>query len=210
VKYLGDGMMAVFPNSADDAVKAAIAKLQQVQQYNIERQKSGYQPIQVGIGVHFGHMMVGMVGEPARMQGDAFSDHVNLAARLESLTKFYGVSLAISENVLDHLSHPEQYHIRFLDRVIVKGRQQPISIFEVLDGEPEWLRELKLKTQSNFDQAVACYRHQEFTKAKAYFQQVLDVYSEDKTAALYLTRLHQLMERGVPENWSGVWALTEK
>lgn len=210
IKYLGDGMMAVFPNSADDAVQAGIAKLQQVHQYNIKRQKSGYQPIQVGVGINFGRMMVGMVGEPERMQGDAFSDQVNVAARLESLTRFYGVSLVISENTLAHLSHPEQYQLRFLDKVIVKGRQEPISIFEVLDAETELMRDLKWQTQPNFERGLDHYRYQEFAFAKMYFERVLAINPEDKTALLYLERVDQLLDRGVPENWSGVWALTQK
>ncbi|MEG4800315.1 ATP-binding protein [Microcoleus sp. ARI1-B5] len=210
VKYLGDGMMAVFPNGADDALKGGIAKLQQVHEYNADRENSGYQPIQVGIGVHFGQMMVGIVGEAQRMQGDAFSDHVNLASRLESLTKLYGVSLIISEKVLDNLSHPEQYQIRFLDRVIVKGKQQPISIYEVLDGETELVREMKLRTQQDFERGLEHYRRHEFKAAKTCFYQVLAVNTDDKTAALYVERLNYLIEKGVPENWSGVWTLTQK
>ncbi len=210
VKYLGDGMMAVFPNGADDALKGGIAKLQQVHKYNVDRKNSGYQPIQVGVGVDFGHMMVGIVGEAQRMQGDAFSDHVNLASRLESLTKLYGVSLIISEKVLDNLTHPEQYQIRFLDRVIVKGKQQPISIYEVLDGETELVREMKLQTQQDFTRGLEHYRRHEFKAAKICFYQVLAVNLDDKTAALYLDRLNHLIEKGVPENWSGVWTLTQK
>jgi signal transduction histidine kinase/DNA-binding response OmpR family regulator len=210
VKYLGDGMMAVFPNGADDAVKGGIAKLQQVQAYNCDREKSGYQPIEVGVGVHFGQMMVGIVGEAARMQGDAFSDNVNLASRLESLTKLYGVSLIISETVLENLSKPEQHQIRFLDRVIVKGSQKPISIFEVLDAETELIRELKVQTQLDFEQGLEHYRHYEFRSSKTYFYKVLAVNPDDKTAAMYLERVNHLMAKGVPENWSGVWTLTEK
>ena len=210
VKYLGDGMMAVFPNGADDAVKGGIAKLQKVDEYNIARRNSGCQAIKVGVGVHFGHMMVGIVGEAARMQGDAFSDNVNLASRLESLTKLYGVSLIISEKVLDNLTNPEQYQIRFLDRVIVKGKQQPISIYEVLDAETNSVRELKLQTQRDFARGLEHYRRHEFKAGKSCFYQVLAVNPDDKTAALYLDRLNHLIEKGVPENWSGVWTLTQK
>jgi signal transduction histidine kinase/class 3 adenylate cyclase/ActR/RegA family two-component response regulator len=210
VKYLGDGMMAVFPDGADDAVKGGIAKLQQVHKYNRDRQNSGYQPIQVGVGVHFGQMMVGIVGEAARMQGDAFSDNVNLASRLESLTKLYGVSLIISETVLKNLDNAEDYQIRFLDRVIVKGKQKPISIFEVLDAETELVRELKLQTQLDFQQGLEHYRYYEFRASKTCFYKVLSVNPDDKTTAMYLERINHLMEKGVPENWSGVWTLTEK
>lgn len=155
-------------------------------------------------------MMLGMVGEENRMQGDAFSDNVNLTARLEGLTKFYGVSLLISEQTLQHLSKAEKYQIRFLDRAIVKGRNEPIAVYEVLDAEVEEIRTLKLQTQLNFEQGLECYRSCNLTDAKTCFEKVLAVNPSDKTSKLYLERVEILLERGVPENWNGVWAFTEK
>lgn len=210
VKYLGDGLMAIFPNGADDAVRAGIAKLKRIQEYNQHRQTKGYQPIQAGIGIHLGHILVGMVGEENRMQGDALSDSVNLTARLEGLTKFYGVSMLISEQVLERLNDPSQYEIRFLDRAIVKGKTEPISIYEVMDGEPEEVKALKFQTQSDFEQGLEYYQRREFAEAKRYFEQVLAVNLSDKTAQLYLERVHQLMEESVPENWDGVWTFDQK
>ena len=210
VKYLGDGMMAIFPNGADDAIQAAIAKLKTLEQYNIRREKEGFQAIKVGIGIHFGLMMVGIVGETARMQGDALSDNVNLTARLESLTKFYGASLVISEDALDNLEHPGQYQIRFLDTVIVKGKQKPISIFEIYDGETKLVQDLKLQTQADFQQGIEYYKNQEFIAAKAYFEKVLAINPKDNTASLYLERISQLISQGTPKNWTGVWTWTQK
>lgn len=210
VKYLGDGLMAIFPNGADDAVRAGITKLKKIQEYNQHRQTRGYQPIQAGIGIHLGYILVGMVGEENRMQGDALSDSVNLTARLEGLTKFYGVSMLISEQVLERLNDPSQYEIRFLDRAIVKGKTEPISIYEVMDGEPEEVKALKFQTQSDFEQGLEYYRRQEFAEAKRYFEQVLAVNFSDQAAKLYLERVHQLMEEGVSENWDGVWTFAQK
>ena len=210
VKYLGDGMMAVFPNGASDAVEAGIGKLKKVEEQNIGRLEKGLLPIKVGIGVHFGHMMVGMVGESARMQGDAFSDNVNLTARLESLTKFYGVSLVISEQALQHLTNPEKYQMRFLDRVIVKGRSEAIAIYEILDGELPEIRDLKLLSLADFENGLESYRCGDCLKAKEYFEKVLVVNPEDKAAALYLERVEELECNGVPEDWCGVWAMTKK
>ncbi|MEA5594191.1 ATP-binding protein [Rivularia sp. UHCC 0363] len=210
VKYLGDGMMAVFPNGADDAVAAGIGKLKKVAEKNIIRNEKGQQPIKVGIGVHFGHMMVGMVGESARMQGDAFSDNVNLTARLESLTKFYGVSLVISEQALQHLNNPEKYQMRFLDRVIVKGRSEAIAIYEILDGELPEIRNLKLQTLADFENGLENYRCGDCVQAKVYFEKVLAVNSEDKAAGLYLERVEELQQKGIPEDWCGVWSMTKK
>jgi len=210
VKFLGDGMMAVFPEGADDAVAAGIAKQKRVQEYNLERVARGDKPIQVGIGIHLGHMMLGMIGDENRIQGDAFSDNVNLTARLEGLTKYYGVSMLISGQILEHLSDPDRYQIRFLDRAIVKGRNEAIAVYEVLDAEGEEIRNLKLQTQADFEQGVKCYRDRAFSEAKVYFERVLNVHSSDKTAKLYLERVEDLLQHGVPETWSEAWAFSEK
>ena len=108
------------------------------------------------------------------------------------------------------VSHPEQYQIRFLDKVIVKGRQEPISIYEVLDAEPDLVRNLKWQTLPDFERGLKHYRHQEFTAAQACFKRVLQVNPEDKTAALYLERVHELIGVSLPQNWSGVWVLNQK
>ncbi|MGB3510889.1 MAG: response regulator [Microcoleaceae cyanobacterium] len=210
VKYLGDGIMAVFPDGAEDAVKGSIAKIKQVAEYNIIRKNQGYKPIKIGIGIHFGKMMVGMVGEMARMQGDAFSDNVNLTARLEGLTKFYGVSILISGAAFQHLPDPSKYQIRFLDRVQVKGRNNSIKIYEVMDGESESLLNLKLQVQPDFEQGLLYYQSQEFAMAKEYFQKVLTVNSEDKTTKIYLERVNSFLSEGIPTNWEGITIWNEK
>ncbi|MDY6939740.1 MAG: adenylate/guanylate cyclase domain-containing protein, partial [Cyanobacteriota bacterium] len=203
-------VMAVFPDRADDAVVAGIAKLDKVREYNQKRLQSGYQPIKIGIGIHIGHVMVGIVGEAGRMEGDALSDNVNLTARLEGLTKFYGVSLLISEQVVDKMHDREKFQLRFLDRAIVKGRSEPISVYEVLDGETQETRELKLKTQPDFERGLEFYRRGELDSAKGFFERVLQVNSLDKTAQLYLERIDRLKTLGLPEQWNGTWRFTEK
>lgn len=210
VKYLGDGMMAAFPDSPEDAVRAGIDKLKQVALYNKESRKKGFLPIQIGIGVHIGHMMVGIVGEAARMQGDAFSDNVNLASRLEGLTKFYGVSFIISEEVFRSLPDPEEFHIRFLDRVQVKGRENPVSVFEICDGEPENLIALKMKTKPEFAEGQSYYFAGEFSNSADCFRKVLQIHPGDTAAKLYLDRSEQFMARGAPEGWRGVERRAEK
>lgn len=211
VKFLGDGMMAVFPEGADDAVAAGVAKQKRVYEYNEQRLEKGYLPLQVGIGIHVGHMMLGMVGEENRMQGDAFSDNVNLTARLEGLTKFYGVSLLISGQTLEHLSNTAKYQIRFLDRAVVKGRNEPISVYEILDAEIDEIKILKLKSQPDFEQALDYYRQGSFEQAKVYLSKVLSVNSADKTADLYLSRVNYLLQSdNILEKWDGVWRFTEK
>jgi adenylate cyclase len=210
VKYLGDGMMAIFPDGADDALKAGIGKLKQVAAYNAERQKRGYHPIQIGIGVHTGPMMMGIVGEAARMQGDALSDTVNLTARLEGLTKFYGVSLMITETVFKCLEDPSKYNLRFLGRVQAKGREAPISLFEVFDGDPAEILEIKRETKSEFEQGLLLYHQKQFPEASVCFSGVLKRNLADEAARLYLRRAAHFMVHGTPADWTGVEVMQEK
>lgn len=205
VKFLGDGMMAVFPDGADDAVAAGIAKHQRVQEYNQQRSARGDRPIQIGIGIHVGSMMLGMVGESNRIQGDAFSDNVNLTSRLEGLTKVYGSSMLVTGQTLEHLSRREACQVRFLANTIVKGRTEPIAVYEVLDTESEMVRDLKLKTLPQFEQGIQQYCDRAFTEAKACFEQVLVAHPEDKTAKLYFDRIETLLLQDVPENWTSAW-----
>ncbi|MEO0647237.1 MAG: adenylate/guanylate cyclase domain-containing protein, partial [Cyanobacteria bacterium J06650_10] len=209
VKYLGDGMMAVFPDGVDDAIAAAIAKQNSVAGYNQRRASKGFQPIHVGIGIHFGHMMVGMVGESARMQGDAFSDNVNLTARLEGLTKHYGVSIILSGQALALLSQPDRYRTRFLDRVIVKGRSEAIEIYQIIEGEPAAVISQIEQTKTAFEQGLLHYQSGDFLKAKSCFDEILHQVPTDKTARIYCDRLETLLH-SPPEYWDGVWTLTEK
>jgi class 3 adenylate cyclase len=104
-------------------------------------------------------MMVGMVGEVDRMQGDAISDHVNLASRLEGLTKFYDAPLVISSATLQGLLDPSHYKIRYLDKVCVKGKEEAIQLYEVFDGDPSGLQMLKLETQANLARAQELSMH---------------------------------------------------
>lgn len=111
---------------------------------------------------------------------------MNLTARLEGLTKFYGVSLLISEQALQNMSTANKYQIRFLDRVIVKGRTEAIAVYEVLDAEVEEIRQLKIKTQPDFEEALKHYKHADFAIARESFEKMLSVNPTDKTAKLYL------------------------
>ncbi|WP_445171817.1 adenylate/guanylate cyclase domain-containing protein [Microcoleus sp.] len=210
VKYIGDGVMAVFPEGVDDAIQAGIVMLEQLQKYNQSRQINGYIPLNIGIGIHVGDTMVGIIGDANRMQADALSDHVNLTARLENLTKYYGVSLLISGDVVERLSQPEKYHIRFLDRAIVKGRQEAISVCEVLDVELEPVRSLKIQTVPIFEEGLEQYSQGNFANAKVCFEQIVAISPADKPSQLYLERIQALLENSIPANWNGVWKFTQK
>ncbi|KPA13064.1 membrane protein containing Adenylyl cyclase class-3/4/guanylyl cyclase [Candidatus Magnetomorum sp. HK-1] len=201
VKYLGDGMMAMFPNCPNDAIQAGLKKLEHVSKYNEDRKKAGRKPIKIGVGIHIGHMMVGIVGEKARMQGDAFSDDVNLTSRLEGLTKMYGVSMIISENMYQQLRPSHDYRIRFLDHVKVKGRNRPIKIYEIYDADPPEIRDLKDKIYHQYRQGQEFFFQQDFVKAISFFKDILNEFPEDKPSKIYLERATTYCNQGVCIDW---------
>ena len=210
VKYLGDGMMAIFPEQADDALAAGIEKLQRVSDYNAYRQQHNRQPVRIGIGVNTGHMMVGMVGETGRMEGDAISDNVNLTARIESLTKFYNISFIITAATYRRLADPERYCIRFLDKVQVMGKTEILNLYEVFEGDTSEQRDLKQDTQADFNQALTLYYGQEFAEAQAKLFGILQRNPQDKVAWHHLVQATNALDNGVTENWTGVRVMTEK
>jgi two-component system sensor histidine kinase ChiS len=209
-KYIGDAIMALFAGSPREAIQAAIEMQHEVARFNTERQVSGQQPISIGIGLHGGSVMLGTVGEDERLEGTVISDTVNLASRLEGLTKLYGASILVSEPTLFSLAHPDQYHFRFLDKVKVKGKKEPVSVFEILDASPAETVNLKLKTQPDFEKALRHYQDREFSVARDYFNRVQEKNPADKAAQLYLQRINTFLEYGVPADWEGIVVLTEK
>jgi adenylate cyclase len=210
IKYLGDGMMAVFPDSVDDAVQAGIAKFQRFRDYNQTRQSKGYAALNIGIGIHVGHVMLGIIGEANRIEGDALSGNVTLAARIEGLTKYYGVSLLVSAEVVQRMANPECYQLRLIDRAIVKGTTEPVTVYEVLDAETEPGRSLKVKTLPLFEQAYQHYAAGELALAQTLFEQIQAVNPEDKTTQLYLERIQQFLAQGIPPQWAGIWMFDQK
>ncbi len=208
--FQGDGMMALFPGSADDAVQAAIAMHAAVAEYNKDRQQKGFQLIGLGVGLHIGDLMLGIIGHQKRMQGTVVADAVNLASRLEGLTRVYGSSISISEPTLAQLIDPDKYKHRFVDKVQVKGKKAPVSVHEVFDGDPPAIIELKEQTKDDFEQGLCLYYDRKFSEASVKFNQVLEKFPEDRAARIYLKRSANYMVNGVPEDWTGVEVLTQK
>jgi two-component system sensor histidine kinase ChiS len=208
--FQGDGMMALFPETADDAVQAAIAMHAAVSKYNKDREQKGFQPIGIGVGLHIGDLMLGIIGHEERMQGTVVADAVNLASRLEGLTRIYGSSISISEPTLSQLKDPDQYKHRFVDKVQVKGKKDPVSVHEVFDGDPPAVIGLKEQTKDDFEQGLCLYYDRKFSEASVKFNQVLEKHPEDRAARIYLKRSANYMVNGVPDDWTGVEVLTQK
>ncbi|MEQ9000787.1 MAG: ATP-binding protein [Coleofasciculus sp. B1-GNL1-01] len=187
-KYIGDGIMALFNSGADDAVKAGIAMLHRLIEYNQHRQRCGYLPIKIGIGINTGSLMLGTVGGPCRMDGTVISDTVNLASRLEGLTKEYGVSLLISHHTFSQLQHPADYAIRRIDQVQVKGKSELVTVYEVFDADLSEEKASKLATLQLFTEALFYYDQHYFSDAVQLFQAVLQINPTDQVAQIYLER----------------------
>lgn len=209
-KYLGDGVMALFPRKADDAVQAAIAMQQQLALFNQDRAAQGKYPVAMGIGLHTGSLMLGTIGETERMEGTVISDAVNLASRVEGLTKRYGANVVISEQTLMRLNDPTEYSFRFVDKVQVKGKQSTVSVFELFDGSTDNIAILKMETKENFERGLFLYHNRQFPEASVHFNQVLQRNPGDAAARLFLQRSAHYMVHGVPDGWAGVEAMTEK
>ena len=187
-KYMGDVIMAIFSQHADDAVRAGITILHQMQEYNQHRLKSGYKPLDVGIGINTGTLMLGTVGGKSRMDGTVISDAVNLASRIEGLTPKYKVPLLISGQTFAQLNEPPDFEMRAIDRVRVKGKSQRVSVFEVFDADPSPLRESKSAMRTRFELGLVFYAQQRFPQAARQFKECLRQNPDDLVARIYLAR----------------------
>lgn len=190
-KYIGDAIMALFPGEADQAVQAAISMLHTLIGYNQTRMSRGLKPVRIGIGINTGLTMLGTVGGKSHMDSTVISDTVNLAARIEELTKQYGVPLLISHDTLTRLQSPDQYAYRLLDQVKVRGRSASVSIFEVFDANPPELRDGKRQTKATFEQGVILLNLKRYDQAEACFLACLKTTPGDTVATTYLKRCRQ-------------------
>ena len=204
-KYIGDGIMALFPEEPQQAVDAAVDMLHEVTVFNLERQNKQELPIQIGIGLHTGLLMLGTIGEEQRMEGTVISDAVNTAARLEGLTKLYGSQLIISEQTRSKLSQPEKYSMRHLGWVRVKGKIQSISIFEIFDAGMVEDFTARFRSLDLFEKAVADYFNREIEAARIGFQATLDANPHDTAARYYLERCERFLTQGLPDDVSPVF-----
>jgi two-component system sensor histidine kinase ChiS len=209
-KYIGDAVMALFPEKAHDAVDAAIQMLEELYIYNGHRKLKNYKPISIGIGINTGNLTLGIVGDKDRMAGTVISDGVNLASRMEGLTKMYGASILISEHTFQRLDDLSRYQFRIVDTVKVKGKKKPVTVIEILNGNSNRIIDIKLSTKRDFEFGIALYHEKDFIEAIKCFEKVFKKDPLDKATEIYLTRSKYYSAHGVPLDWDGIEALEKK
>ena len=209
-QYLGDSIMAIFPENPEDALRAAVGMQKAVHELNKERKEVGLSSIRAGIGMHTGSLIMGITGDEFRMDAATISDTVNTAARIESLTKYYKSPLLLSDHTLQYLVGQNNFHFRHLGNVRLKGKNNLLSIVECINGFEELQFERKLQTLSLFSTAMNNYHDQQFENALQLFQTILTNDPDDLTAGYFLTNTKKYLREGVPKNWTGAEEMVSK
>lgn len=202
-KYIGDAIMALFARSPEDAINAAIQMQKAILSYNQNRIAKNFEIIKVGIGLHMGLLMLGTIGGEDRMDGTVISDAVNLAARLEGLTKVYGALILTSEATFLKAGGPEKFKYRRLGKARVKGKQEPVVVIDILDGQSDFWLDVYLETKADFEMALTHYEAKEFKEAGILFERVLDINLSDVAARFYLQKSLYYKTHGLPDDWDG-------
>lgn len=187
-KFVGDAIMALFEKKPEDAVKAAIEMKKSLKEYNDDRKKVNYSPIKIGIGINTGDLMLGTIGSTNRLDTTVIGDTVNIAARLESLNKEFQTTILISEIVYNSLEKLDEFLIRELGSVIVKGKQHPIRIYEVYNNDEERIILKKQKSYPFILEGKMYLEEKKIDKAIQSFQAALEIFPDDKLSKIYLNK----------------------
>ena len=212
-KFIGDAIMAGFgiPVSYDDnedrAVRAAIAMIVELWEWNVERAARGEAPIDHGVGLNTGMVVSGNIGSPKRMDYTMIGDGVNLAARLESACKQYSARVLISEFTKAKLKGT--YKLRDIDMVVVKGKTEPVGVYEVLDYHTDETYPNLMDNVNYFNEGVKEFRIGNWDKGIGRFNEAIHANETDKLAQTYIERCEHL-KANPPADWDGVWVMMSK
>jgi class 3 adenylate cyclase len=209
-QYLGDTIMMLFLKSADDGVQAGIDVLRMIDEYNDQRKSKSRKVIRLGIGLHSGPLMMGIIGDSMRTDAAVISDTVNTASRMEGLTKYFNVNFIISEETVQKLYDRDRFNLRYLGKVQAKGKYNTIDIYECFDGDNPEQADLKKATLSIFNAGMEAYYAKDMMAARKFFDQVYQANPADLTAFGFLHRIHNFIVNGLPDNWNGVEIMLSK
>ncbi|MBI2355387.1 MAG: GAF domain-containing protein [Deltaproteobacteria bacterium] len=213
-KFIGDAIMAAFgiPVAHDDnedrAVRCAIAMINALRNWNAGRAADRKKPVEIGVGLNTDTVVCGNIGSPKRMDYTVIGDGVNLASRLESACKQYSTRILISENTYHRLRGT--YRIRDIDDVVVKGKTQPVRIYEVLDYHTDETFPNVMEVTGHFRDGRNAYRSGSWHLAIKSFREALRLHPQDRLSQLYLDRCEHLKANPPEGTWAGVWTMTSK
>ncbi|WP_250884277.1 adenylate/guanylate cyclase domain-containing protein [Glaciecola sp. XM2] len=200
-KFIGDAIMALFDhpggnnsNKALDSIRAAIDLHAALAMYNQQRESVDYPPVEIGVGVHFGPVIIGTVGCDDRMDTTVIGDSVNISYRLESLAPKYDADIIVSSQLLDQLTIDSKTEIayRFVDFVRVKGRKEPIEVYEILNHLPKDIQLSRYKTGSMIQQGVEYRKNKDWKSAMKCFHGALMIDPEDSLVIHHMEQCHRM------------------
>jgi adenylate cyclase len=213
-KYIGDAIMALFgapfakPEDADHALAVGNGMLITLRELNGRRLALGKQPIDIGVGIATGEVVLGNIGSPSRMEYTVIGDSVNLASRLEGANKYYHSKILLDETTVQALTNGSANCLREIDLLRVKGKDRPVAVYESLGYlEPGPTLE---EAMDHFAGGLAAYRASDWERATQRFAAALELRPEDEPSRLYIERCRHYRETPPPPDWGGVWTLTDK
>jgi len=213
-KFIGDAIMAVFglpvagEDDEDRALRAAIAMIRSLWEWNAQREQRGEPPLDMGVGLNTDAVVAGNIGSPKRMDYTIIGDGVNLASRLEGACKHYGARILLSE--LTHAKLNGVYRLREIDRVIVKGKTKPVAVFECLDYHDATSFPNLMEAVGAFNEGLLRYRERDFERAREWFEQALKANPGDRVSGLYRDQSVALKRDPPPAGWDGTSVMTQK
>ncbi len=208
--YAGDGVMALFAVPASNAVKAGVEMSKALDQFNHMRAANGHSIITTGSGINTGPLVLGTMGASDRMQCSVLGDTVNLASRIEQLTRTYSATLLIGEHTYRSLEDPNTFSVRLVDRVAVKGKAKAVELYEVLDAEKEDRRHAKEASRPILAAGMEAYYSRHFKKALGLFKEAMSRDSHDPVFPLFAARCTRYLETPPPGDWQGYEQLHQK
>jgi adenylate cyclase len=213
-KFIGDAIMAAFgiplPHDDDEdrGLRAGIAMIRTLWEWNAKREARGEMAIDMGLGLNTDSIVAGNIGSKKRMDYTMIGDGVNLAARLESACKQYSARILLSEYTVAKLKGV--YRLREVDKVVVKGKTEPVGVFECLDYHSDATFPNLMDVLGSFNEGVKQYRNQEWDRAIGYFKDALKANDTDKLSGTYIERCRLMKKKPPGDDWDGVWVMTEK
>jgi adenylate cyclase len=213
-KFIGDAVMVQFgiplknPNHRILAVRAAFEFSQAVSALTTAARQRGEPVFSTRIGINSGNMVVGYIGGRTKKEYTVIGDTVNLASRLEGVNKYYGTSLMVSETTVDE-KVLDEFLLREMDLIRVKGKKQPIKIYEVFCKRSD-VSEEKLKAVQTFESGLKLYREQQWNDAVTMFRTVLKIQENDSASTMYIGRCEEYRQHSPGKQWDGVYVMTSK